>query len=231
MMPCRQLAMRKRFSAGSPVHQREHAADRAHRVGRVERRHDEVARLGGLERDLHRLFVADLADEDDVGVLPQRRAERRGEARRVEAHLALADARHLVPVQELDRVLDRHDVQGPRARSGARSCSRSTCSCRCRRRRPRAPSRSASRRARASPASGSPSDSIGGMSVGMKRITTARLPRWRYTFTRKRPIPGGEVGRVVFLELVEALANVAVRDDDAARRRRCPPAVIRSVRK
>ena len=31
---------------------------------------------------------------------------------------------------------------------------------------------------------------IAGMSVGMKRMTTARLPRWRYTLTRNRPMPG-----------------------------------------
>ena len=39
---------------------------------------------------------------------------------------------------------------------------------------------------------GRPSDSISGMSLGMKRITTARLPRWRYTLTRKRPMPAAE---------------------------------------
>ena len=26
----------------------------------------------------------------------------------------------------------------------------------------------------------------------MKRITTASVPRWRYTFTRKRPMPGAK---------------------------------------
>ncbi len=36
---------------------------------------------------------------------------------------------------------------------------------------------------------GSPSESIGGMSLGMNRMTTARLPRCRYTLTRKRPMP------------------------------------------
>ena len=37
---------------------------------------------------------------------------------------------------------------------------------------------------------GSSRSSIGGMSVGMMRITTASDPRWRYTFTRNRPMPG-----------------------------------------
>ncbi len=39
-------------------------------VGRVQRRHDEVAGLGGGERGLDRLGVTHLADQDDVGVLP-----------------------------------------------------------------------------------------------------------------------------------------------------------------
>ena len=54
-------------------------------VRRVERREHEVARLGRLERDVHRHLVADLADEDDVGVLAKRGAERVGEAVRVDA--------------------------------------------------------------------------------------------------------------------------------------------------
>ena len=80
-------------------------------VRRVERREDEVARLRGLERDVERELVADLADEDDVGILAERGAEGVGERRRVDADLALADARLVVHVEELDRVLDRDDVQ------------------------------------------------------------------------------------------------------------------------
>ena len=76
MIPWRQLAMRIRFSCASPLHQREHAVHRAHGVARVQRRQHEVPRLGRLERDLHRLLVADLADEDDVGILPERGAQR-----------------------------------------------------------------------------------------------------------------------------------------------------------
>ena len=60
-----------------------------------------------LERDLRRLPVADLAHHDDVGVLPQHVAERLGEA---DADLRLHG--HLVERvdDELDRVLDRDDV-------------------------------------------------------------------------------------------------------------------------
>ncbi len=86
------------------------AVDRLLRVGGVQRRHDEVAGLGGGQRGFHRLLVAHLAHEDDVGVLPHRRAQRGGEVFGVDAHLALVDHAQLVEVQHLDRVLDRHDV-------------------------------------------------------------------------------------------------------------------------
>ena len=69
-----------------------------------------MARLGGGERGRDRLEVAHLAEEDHVGVLAQRRAQRLAEARRVRADLALRDDAALVPVHELDRVLDREDV-------------------------------------------------------------------------------------------------------------------------
>ena len=53
------------------------------RVERVERRHDEVAGLGRVERGLDRLEVAHLADEDDVGILAQGGAERLARTTRV----------------------------------------------------------------------------------------------------------------------------------------------------
>ena len=92
--------MRSRFSLDVATHEREHPVHGAHGVARVERGEHQVPRLGRLERDFHRLLVADLADEDDVRILPERRAQRRREARRVEADLALADARHLVACAE-----------------------------------------------------------------------------------------------------------------------------------
>ena len=79
---------------------------------RVERAEDEVARLGRGERGRDRLEVAHLADEDHVRVLAQRRAQALGEADRVDADLALVDDAALVPVHELDRILDREDVVG-----------------------------------------------------------------------------------------------------------------------
>ena len=69
-----------------------------------------MPRLGDAQRRFDRLQVAQLADQDDVGVLAQRRAQRVGEALRVLVHLALVDQAALVRVDELDRVLDREDV-------------------------------------------------------------------------------------------------------------------------
>ena len=68
--------------------------------------------LGGGERGADRLEVAHLADQDHVGVLAERGAQRLAEAGRVDADLALVDDAALVAVHELDRVLDREDVIG-----------------------------------------------------------------------------------------------------------------------
>ena len=92
---------------------REGGDDAVHRLGRVQRvqrGEHEVAGLRRVQRDLHRLGVAHLADQDDVGVLAQRRPQRLGEGRRVLADLALADHALVVLVHELDRVLDGDDV-------------------------------------------------------------------------------------------------------------------------
>ena len=85
--------------------------DRPRHVGRVERGDDEVPRLRRLEADVRRLAVAELADHDDVRVLAERRAERVGVARGVRPDLALDDEALAAREDELDRVLDRDDVQ------------------------------------------------------------------------------------------------------------------------
>ena len=80
---------------------------------RVQRAEGEVAGLGDLQRRLHGLEVAHFADEHDVRVLAQRRAQRVGEALRVAVHLALVDDAVLVLVQVLDRIFDGEDVRVP----------------------------------------------------------------------------------------------------------------------
>jgi hypothetical protein len=91
---------------------RDDAVDRLGGVERVQRAHHEMAGLGRRERRLDRLEVAHLTDEDHVGILAQRRAQRVGEALRVDADLALVHDRAAIADQELDRILDRHDVTG-----------------------------------------------------------------------------------------------------------------------
>ncbi len=85
----------------------EQAEDRADRVLGVHRRVDEVAGHRRLHRHRRGLDVADLADEDDVGILPQDRAEDVGE--RVALLVVDRDLRAALEVV-LDRVLDRDRV-------------------------------------------------------------------------------------------------------------------------
>ena len=87
------------------------AHDRLDRVGGVQRRHHEVPGERRLQRDAGRLGVADLADQDDVGVLAQDRAQPRGEGE-PGAHvgLTLGDRLEL----DLDGVFERDHVDGGR---------------------------------------------------------------------------------------------------------------------
>ena len=93
----------------------DHPADGLGGVDRVQRREDEVARLGGLERGLGRLRVAELADQDRVRILAEHAPQRLGEVGRVEPDLALVDDAVAVGMQDLDRILDRDDVLVARA--------------------------------------------------------------------------------------------------------------------
>jgi hypothetical protein len=86
------------------------AADRLGGIDGVQRREDEMARLGRLHGGLRRLGVAHLADQDDVGILAQCAAQRLAERGGVEPDLTLVDDALVVVVQELDRILDRDDV-------------------------------------------------------------------------------------------------------------------------
>ena len=90
------------------------AVDGLGRVERVQRREHQVPGLGGEQRGLDGLVIAHLADQDHVGILTQRAAQRVRERLRVDRDLALVDDRMMVAVQVLDRVLDRHDVRRAR---------------------------------------------------------------------------------------------------------------------
>ncbi len=86
------------------------AVDGLGRTVGVQRREDQVSGLGGGEDGLGRRRVAHLADHDHVGVLAQHVTQGDLEARRVVADLALTDRAATIGEQELDRVLDGHDV-------------------------------------------------------------------------------------------------------------------------
>src|SRR5688572_4615163 len=86
------------------------AVDRLHGARRVQRAEHEVARFRRRHRHADRLAVAELADEDDVGVLAQARAHSLCEARNVGAQLALDDLAAFAAVDELDRVFEADDV-------------------------------------------------------------------------------------------------------------------------
>ena len=80
-----------------------------------------MARHRRLHGDLRRLLVADLADEDHVGILPERRAENLGEGQLGgDVDRGLRDP--LEPV--FDRVLDRDDVLGIDVDLGERGVER-----------------------------------------------------------------------------------------------------------
>ena len=80
----------------------------------VQRRQNEVAGFGGLHRDIHRFFVADLPDEDDIRVLAQGGSEGGSEVGAVDADFPLRNRREVVGVDELDRIFDGDDVDTPR---------------------------------------------------------------------------------------------------------------------
>ncbi len=70
----------------------------------------EVAGLGRAHREADGRQVAELADQDDVGVLPQGRAQRRREGAGVAADLALVDHAGRPRVHDLDGILEGNDV-------------------------------------------------------------------------------------------------------------------------
>ncbi len=82
-------------------------------AGGVQGRDDEMAGRRGLQGCAGRLQIPHLADEDHVRVLAGRRAEGGGEGAGVGADLALVDQSEVVGVDDLDGILDGHDVTAP----------------------------------------------------------------------------------------------------------------------
>ena len=77
---------------------------------RVQRAEDQMAGLGGGDGGGDRLIIAHLADQNDIRVLAQGAAQRRGKAARIRADLALVDERLPALIDILDGILDRDDV-------------------------------------------------------------------------------------------------------------------------
>ena len=88
----------------------EDARDGLGSVVGVQRSEDEVPGLGGGQGGGHGLAVAHLADEDDIGILPQDGANCLGKSRRVGSYFDLFDERAPIRLLKFDRVLDRDDV-------------------------------------------------------------------------------------------------------------------------
>src|SRR5688500_3547082 len=76
--------------------ERHDTLDRLRGVGRMQRREDEVAGIGRLERDVHRFGIADLPHHQDIRILPEHVPEAGGVVRGVHPHLALRDERLVV---------------------------------------------------------------------------------------------------------------------------------------
>ena len=77
----------------------------------MQRREHQMPGQRRLHGDLRGLPVADFADHDDVGVLPQDGPQQAGEGQAdLRAHLDLVDALELI----LDRVFDGDDLSGDR---------------------------------------------------------------------------------------------------------------------
>src|SRR5438105_4813507 len=81
--------------------------DRRRRIVRVQSGEHEMSGQRRFDRDLRRLEVADLTDQNDVRVLPEERSQRGGEVQSDRLfHLHLIDAGQI----EFDRIFGGHDV-------------------------------------------------------------------------------------------------------------------------
>src|SRR6185369_11118703 len=86
------------------------AVDGGGRRRGVQRAEHQVSCLGRLQRDGDGLEIAHFAQQHDVRIFTQRRAQRLFEGVRVFADLALIDQAFLVRMYELHRIFDGNDV-------------------------------------------------------------------------------------------------------------------------
>src|SRR5207248_2929617 len=93
--------------------ERQHAIDGLRRVRRMQRREDEVTRVGRLERRIERFDISNFTDQHDIGILTQNASECLSEVGGVGANFALVDVAVDVAVQEFDWIFDRDDVRAP----------------------------------------------------------------------------------------------------------------------
>ena len=79
----------------------------------MERRKHQLTCFRRSHGNAHSLIVTHLAQQDNIGRLPESRSQGIGVAFRINAYLTLADNALFVLVEELDRVLNGNDM--PRA--------------------------------------------------------------------------------------------------------------------
>ncbi len=91
----------------------DHAVDGLGRGVGVQGGEHQVAGLRDGQRRTHCLEVPHLSHQDDIRILAERVLQRRGEALGIGSDFPLIDETALVPVDELDRILDRDDMALP----------------------------------------------------------------------------------------------------------------------
>ena len=88
----------------------DHAIDRLGGGTGVQGAEHQMPGFGGRQRQTDRLQIAHFADQDDIRILTQCRAQCFIEAERIAMHLPLVDQALLGLVHEFDRILDCEDV-------------------------------------------------------------------------------------------------------------------------
>src|SRR6185437_3354275 len=91
------------------------AFDRLHGIRSRQGREHKVSGFGSIKGKLAGLALFEFPDGDHIRYLPQRRAHRMSNARRVTVQFPLMNGRLLVVMQKFDRVFNGYDVTFGRA--------------------------------------------------------------------------------------------------------------------